>query len=345
MALAPHGPWVVTTAEHARAVFTDPDRFDFPADVSRRGAPRRDEVPSSTRSPHSITPPLTPAAVERGVATFATELERSTDVLSRVDTDAMMLLRDPVALSTVHAVLPELLPEQRAGIAARTLEWIDALGPIIASTRPRTRWSRARRLEDRTRLALEGELARAGVADPAGVATVLAAGVQVPVAAGAWLLVKLAENPSVADSLRDRPDLARGAAWETVRLSPPTWITARITREPVTLGDARIPEGAVVFLSPLLLGRLGSLVPHGEAGDDLESFDPERWDQEQIRPGAWLPFGAGPHACPGRNLGLAQLVHLAIWATDWKLSLVVPARVDQSRGIFPNPARLRFHQT
>jgi cytochrome P450 len=127
------------------------------------------------------------------------------------------------------------------------------------------------------------------------------------------------------------------AVWETLRLTPPTWITARITTEEVDLGGQRVPSGSVVLVSPLLLGRLGDLVP-GDP-DDLPQFDPHRWRDETRRPGAWLPFGAGPHACPGRHLGMALLTHLADWGLSRSLALSERVTIDQSRGIAPLPCR------
>ncbi len=73
--------------------------------------------------------------------------------------------------------------------------------------------------------------------------------------------------------------------------------------------------------------------------DGLDDFDHTRWQDPSHRPGAWLPFGAGPHACPGRNLGMAQLTHLATWAGRHELSLTEHVRIDQSRGIAPLPCR------
>ena len=158
----------------------------------------------------------------------------------------------------------------------------------------------------------------------------LAAGVQVPIAAGAWLLAWLAAHPADHDPVH--------AVWETLRLTPPTWITARITTEPVDLAGTEVPAGRVVLVSPLLLGRLTELVP----GDPelVAGFDPSRWEDPTQRPGAWLPFGAGPHACPGRTLGMAQLVHLATWAGQRRLCLTEHVGIDQSRGIAP--LRCRF---
>ena len=333
VALGRHGPWLVTTPALAKQVLTEPGRFDFPGDVSRSN-----DLSSSrgeTRSGHVTFATLTPAEVAHGVDVFDTEwdaalADHGRDAAGTVY-DAMVLLRRPVARSTVAAVLDTDL-RTRDLVADLTLGWIDALAPIISARRPPGRWSRARRAEREARFALDDTLsAVAGLpAPPEQVATMLAAGVQVPIAAGAWLLAWLAAHPADHDPVH--------AVWETLRLTPPTWITARITTEPVDLAGTEVPAGRVVLVSPLLLGRLTELVP----GDPelVAGFDPSRWEDPTQRPGAWLPFGAGPHACPGRTLGMAQLVHLATWAGQRRLCLTEHVGIDQSRGIAP--LRCRF---
>ena len=252
----------------------------------------------------------------------------------------MELLRLPVARSTTAATVPGLDEQSRDRVADAVLAWVDALGPVIASPRPLRPWSRARRAEDAARRRLETILAGLGDPAPARTATVLAAGTQVPVAAGAWLLVALAERPALQEGLRDGTLLPAHVVWEVLRVAPPTWVTARVTRRETELGGVALPEGGVVLVSPLLLGRLADLVPAGvhDRGTERVVLDPSRWDDAAARPGAWLPFGAGPHACPGRTVGLAQLTALATWAADRRLDLVAPRALDQSRGIFPRPA-------
>lgn len=337
-ALGPGGPWLATSLEQARQVLTDVTKFDFPGNVSRTGdlSGSRGE----TRSGHTAFAPVSPDQVIRGVTTFAREWSAALRDHDRTRSgepyDAMVLLRRPVARSTTSAVIPSLDDDLRDVVADRVLAWIDALGPVIAARRPPRRWSRIRRVERDTRLALEDALEGA-LADlpgpgqsPPQVATMLAAGIQVPIAAGAFLLAWLADHPTGAVD-------PGHAVWETLRLTPPTWLTARITTEEVELGGTRIPAGRVVFVSPLLLGRFADLVP-GDAAD-LVRFDPDRWRKGTRRPGAWLPFGAGPHACPGRNLGMALLTHLAEWAAVRDISLAEHVAIDQSRGIAPRPCR------
>ena len=315
-------------------VLTEPGRFDFPGDVSRSG-----DLSSSrgeTRSGHVLFAPLTPDEVARGVDVFASEWDAALrDHDSRAPGtayDAMLLLRQPVARSTVAAVLDTDVGT-RDRVADLTLGWIDALAPghlrppaagtlepcppspsgtrASPSTTPCPPSPGSRRLPSRwprcSPLASRCRSRRARGCSPGS-------------------------PPHTSDSV----DPVH-AVWETLRLTPPTWITARITTEPVDLGGTEVPAGRVVLVSPLLLGRLTELVP----GDPelVAGFDPARWEDTTQRPGAWLPFGAGPHACPGRTLGMAQLVHLATWAGQHRLRLSEQVGIDQSRGIAPLPCR------
>jgi len=328
--LSPDGPWLATTLEQAREVLTRPAAFDFPGHVGR-GSDLSGST-ADTRSGHHVFSPTTPDDAARGTAVFADQWQRALATSEGTVThDAMALLRLPVARATCAAVMPEVPDGDRERVADLALEWIDTLGPVIAARRPPGRWSRARRRELRASSALEDALTAVGpgTATPQVMATMLAAGIQVPVAAGAWLLVWLAAHPDEAFD----PD---HVVWEALRLTPPTWATPRIAVRDVRWHDVDIGAGSLVLVSPLLLGRLPDLVP-GE-DPDRGAFDPGRWATEQVRPGAWLPFGAGPHACPGRTLGFALLRHLATWAGGHHLSLADNVAIDQSRGIFPSPA-------
>lgn len=332
--LGPEGPWLATSLADARRVLTEPGSFDFPGHVGR-GSDLSGSA-SETRSGHHVFAATTPGDVARGMAVFTAEWSRALDAETADDRgahDAMQVLRLPVARATCAAVLPAVSEGDRSRVADLALTWIDALGPVIAAPRPPRRWSATRRCELRASIALEEALSalETGPDTPQVVATMLAAGIQVPIAAGAWLLVWLA-----SDAVRTRdPDRA---VWEALRLTPPTWVTARVASQDVRLGEADITAGSLVLVSPLLLGRLSDLVPDPQ--DDMAAFDPDRWATDRVRPGAWLPFGAGPHACPGRTLGLAMLRHLALWAAGHELRLAEPVAIDQSRGIAPRPASI-----
>ncbi|MBC9732841.1 cytochrome P450 [Nocardioides marmotae] len=280
----------------------------------------------------------------RGRAVFNAYLDEELRAHSEgpTDLDGALLLRRPVSRATTSAVLDPLTDgvdePTRDAIADGTLRWIDALAPVISSQRNPSRWSSARRAEDRARRELERRLAAAGVDDPPAVATVLAAGIQVPVAAGAWLLVHLAGSPNASSYEPTH------VVWETLRVTPPSWMTARVARTDSALAGQTVRAGEVVLVSPLLLGQLPDLVPALPTGP-LDTFDPDRWRRDDVRPGAWLPFGAGPHACPGRSLGLALLTDLANRAASWDLEPASATVLDQSRGLFPVPAVVRARLT
>jgi cytochrome P450 len=328
------GAWLTTTPALAKQVLTDHARFDFPDNVSRSGdlsASRGD-----TRSGHVTFAPLTPEQLTQGLDTFAAEwaavLEEHDRATPTEPYDGIVLLRRPVSRATCAAVMPGAAIDQRDLVADRVLAWIDSLAPVISAARPPRRWSRARRTERAARHAADEALADIPGLDvsPQQCAVMLAAGVQVPIAAGAWLLSWAASHPL------DDSDPVH-VAWETLRLTPPTWITARLATEDVQLDGHPVPAGSVVLVSPLLLGRLETLVP-GE-DPDRDEFRPDRWRDADQRPGAWLPFGAGPHACPGRSLGMSLLVHLATWAASRELVLSEAVGIDQSRGLAPTACR------
>jgi cytochrome P450 len=330
--LGPGGPWLATTPDLVKQVLATPADFDFPGDVSRSGD--LSGSTGDTRSGHTVFAPVAPAEVARATEVFASEWRQALADHDRTRPgtpyDAMALLRRPVARSTTTAVLPSIDESGRDLLGDLALAWIDSLGPVIAARRPPGRWSRKRRVEEAARRALEEALdcVPHRSQSTGEVATLLAAGIQVPIAAGAFLLAWIASTgTTTADPVH--------AVWETLRLTPPTWITMRVAARDVMVDDQLVSAGSLVLVSPLLLGRRDDLV----AGGDTSSFDPDRWKDATHRPGAWLPFGAGPHACPGRNLGMAQLVHLAEWSRFLDISLSEPATIDQSRGIAPSPCR------
>jgi hypothetical protein len=339
VALGRRGPWVTTTLAQARSVLTDAGAFGFPVDVSRRSDPVVGTRDSSRPEPFAT---LTRESAAIAGEVLAGELRSSTKSDASGEYEAMQLLRRPVARATAAATLGAIDDGARNEVADAALDWVDALGPVIAAPAPPHRWSRARRQEDAARKSLEGRIEALGDPAPARTATMLAAGTQVPIAAGAWLLVALAERPELQERLAAGEIEPIWVVWEVLRLTPPTWATARVARRSLDLAGVRIPEGGVVVVSPLLLGRLPNLVPSGDGNprQQLARLEAERWRDPQVRPGAWLPFGLGASACPGRSVGLAQLVALTKWATSASLHLAATPSTDQTRGIFPRPARI-----
>jgi cytochrome P450 len=90
---------------------------------------------------------------------------------------------------------------------------------------------------------------------------------------------------------------------ESLRLYPPVHSLGRQASRDVQVGGHPLPRGAVIIVSVYLLQRRSDYFP-GPA-----EFRPERFsnDGEASFPKyAYLPFGAGPRACIGRQFGLMQ---------------------------------------
>jgi cytochrome P450 len=112
---------------------------------------------------------------------------------------------------------------------------------------------------------------------------------------------------------------------ESLRLYPPTWVTARTTTEAVEVGGYRLPAGATVLLSPYVTHR------HPRFWEDPERFEPERFSSgHPARPRyAYFPFGGGPRACIGSVFALMEMqVIVAMVTQRYELDLAPGWRVE-----------------
>ena len=121
----------------------------------------------------------------------------------------------------------------------------------------------------------------------------------------------------------DQPALryTRAVVDEALRLYPPGWIVSRRALGPDTVAGVDLPAGTLVLISPWLLHRRAAAWP------DPERFVPERFLDTGVDggdpaaacpahptagPAAWrngyLPFGAGPRFCIGREFALVEAV-------------------------------------
>jgi cytochrome P450 len=173
------------------------------------------------------------------------------------------------------------------------------------------------------RAAAEGELTERQVRDE--LVTLVIAGHETVASALTWTLHLLAGSPRWQDALAvelddllgdarqgrlprwsDLPRLtvARAVVDEALRLYPPAWVITRRAAAPDVLAGVAIPAGTLVILSPWLLHR------RPDAWPDPERFDPGRFlGAERSAPrGDYLPFGAGPRLCIGRDFALVESV-------------------------------------
>ena len=166
--------------------------------------------------------------------------------------------------------------------------------------------------------------------------TFIVAGHETVASALTWCWALLAQHPSArarlqqeADAIADRPVLsladvadlpfARAVFDEALRLYPPAWLITRKALASDELAGYQIPAGALVIMSPWLLHR------HPTPWPNADGFAPERFLDGQVDRGSFIPFGAGPRLCIGRDFAyLEGVVMLARMAAAFDVSLVGP---------------------
>ncbi|WP_242903537.1 cytochrome P450 [Actinomadura terrae] len=131
-----------------------------------------------------------------------------------------------------------------------------------------------------------------------------------------WVWVVLARYPDVAARVVEEIDRVLGGAPprrdtirrltytqmvlnEVLRIYSVGWAVPRMALRDDVIGGVPVKAGTTLVLSPYLTHRLGSVWER-----PLE-FDPERFTPERVKARhrlAYLPFGAGAHACVGQAL-------------------------------------------
>jgi cytochrome P450 len=133
-----------------------------------------------------------------------------------------------------------------------------------------------------------------------------------------WTLFLLAQHPEVLRKLQeelnreiagDIPQLEEleklpyldAVIRESMRVLPASSYSQRITAEPVVLGGLPLNAGNVVIFSQYITHHRPDLY------ERPEEFLPERWEQINPSPCAYLPFGAGPRMCIGATLAMVEI--------------------------------------
>lgn len=137
------------------------------------------------------------------------------------------------------------------------------------------------------------------------------------------------EMPTLAD-LRGL-DLTNRFILESMRLSPPLWITGRTPNQNVILRGVTIPAGSVLVLPQYLTHR------HPDFWPNPEGFDPDRFTEansaERHRY-AYFPFGGGPRKCIGERFAMMEMPLLvAQLIAEFDVQLVPGRRVEPRPGI------------
>lgn len=142
----------------------------------------------------------------------------------------------------------------------------------------------------------------------------------------------------------------QGVVAETLRLRPPAWINERQVVGALELGPHRPPRGTVLLIPTWVLHR------DRRWWQDPQEFQPERWldsdgrynEKSPGQPrGAYLPFGAGAHACIGSSFAWTEAVlALAVLAPRWRPAVTDDARVAIRASVTLRPAHgmpMRLH--
>ena len=176
--------------------------------------------------------------------------------------------------------------------------------------------------------------------------TFIVAGHETVASALTWAWQLLVMHPSTLQRLRDEAapvvneggpyfaDLARlpytaAVVDEVLRLYPPAWLITRRSHEDDELAGIAVGAESLVIVSPWLVQR------HPSIWDRPNQFIPERFldsdgqrRRDLINGPGYIPFGAGPRLCIGRDMALVEAVLvLAAVATRIELTPVGPTPV------------------
>lgn len=149
------------------------------------------------------------------------------------------------------------------------------------------------------------------------IVTFIVAGHETVASALAWAMALLADRPdwqeriaieaaSAGTDASSLPALVetRAVVDEVLRLLPPAWLITRQALGEDELAGCTVPAGSLVIMSPSLVHR------HPRAWSDPEAFAPERFLAGGIDRTAFIPFGAGPRLCIGRDFAYLEAVLL-----------------------------------
>ncbi|MFN0281393.1 MAG: cytochrome P450 [Kineosporiaceae bacterium] len=299
------------------------------------------DAAAATAAPSRTSPGGSGAVVDADAAAMSAMLEVVGRTLFAADlTPVAQRVVDAVD-AALHAVvrtaaspLPHWLPTRRRRRLRRAVVTLDAMCEDLVAGR-RAAGTRA---DDADVLALLLRAADAGT--PAGMSprevrdeilTLVIAGHETVASSLTWTLHLLAGDAGVQarlhaelDDVLGAPPGSRAPTWddvprlrvtravvdEALRLYPPAWVITRRALAADVVCGIDVPEGTLVILSPWLLQRRAATWP------EPSRFDPGRFlaDDAGREPsrgpgrGDYLPFGAGPRLCIGRDMALVQAV-------------------------------------
>jgi cytochrome P450 len=128
-------------------------------------------------------------------------------------------------------------------------------------------------------------------------------------------------NGSIQEEDLKKLPVLNGAIMETMRLYPIAVAQMRTANRDFVFEGHQIREGEMLYMA--------TAVPHfmHEFYPEPEKFDPGRYSKERaehMKPGAYSPYGRGPHTCLGKSLAEVQLL-LSMARLFYRLDLALPS--------------------
>ncbi|MBT8421759.1 MAG: cytochrome P450, partial [Gammaproteobacteria bacterium] len=165
--------------------------------------------------------------------------------------------------------------------------------------------------------------------------TLIVAGYETSAGTLNWCWYLLAHHPDVQEKVAaeaqafgadfataDDPSLS-GMPWtqlvldETLRLYPPVWLFSRRALEDDVLLDYRIPDGADLYISPLIMQRTADF------WEKPDAFRPERIGADgRYKKGdrPFIPFSLGPRRCLGEYFSFLEMkIHLGMLVQRFRM--------------------------
>ena len=270
------------------------------------------------------------------MALFSVDISQETNQLGQAFRIALnyvyFRLNSPLAL-------PTWVPTARNRDFRQAKQTLDRIVLEIISSRrqdPTTRYDLLAML-----LAAQDESTGEGMSDRQvldEVITLINAGHETTATTLAWTWHLLGTNPDILNQLIEEVDsvlqgklpsfsnfsqlkYTRRIIDESLRLCPPGMgLAPRVALEDDEIQGYFIPKGTVVNLATYFIGR------HPQFWQDPEQFDPDRFLPDKIKHQAkfaYLPFGAGGHACISKNFALMEAtIILATLVQKFQIELV-----------------------
>ena len=180
------------------------------------------------------------------------------------------------------------------------------------------------------------------------------AGHETTASALTWAFYILATRPEILNRIRAETDAVVGSGpiefghvkrmpftrsvfRETLRLYPPITFMPRVALRSATIGRHRVRRGALIMISPWTVHR------HRDYWPNCHEFDPDRFtpDREKsVAPGAYIPFGYGPHTCVGAGFaGIESVLIMAHLTRAFDFEIREPEKVRPAARLTTRPAR------